>query len=580
MLVRILVLNTGVMKKLLLFCFISSFFQISAFSQSCLPEGITFETQDQIDSFQVDYPGCTTIGGNVYIFNTDITDLDGISMLDSILGSLIFEDNELLVDMTGLNNLHYIGGDLLIYYNPALTSLTGLENLQIIGGSLDIEANFALSSLAGLENLQTIGENLEIQMNHILSSLAGLENLSAASINDISIYYNSNLSDCDIQGICDYLTAPKGQVEIYKNATGCNNPPEIAQSCGTTLTCLPFGNYHFSSQQEIDGFPSDYSHCNHLAGYVSISGENIMNLDSLSVLDTINGYLFICGNDNLSSLNGLNNLKTIQDGLIIGGIECNGNNALTNMEGLNGLTSVGESVFIDGNANILTLSGLDSLSSIGSSLRISYNMSLKNLHGLESLISAGGFNIEGNYSLLNLNALLNLINVENISIQNNPVLLSIIGIENINADFINSLNISDNDILSICDVRSVCDYLAVYGADVEIYNNAPGCNSQEEVELVCGVGVVEVGSRQSIVVSYPNPFSSQTTFNIRLENSARVNLKVFNNLGQAVATILDDPLEKGENQVMWDPEGLAPGIFFYRVSIDGQPLTGKLVIVK
>ncbi len=34
-------------------------------AQSCLPDGITFETQAQIDSFQVNYPGCTEVEGNV-----------------------------------------------------------------------------------------------------------------------------------------------------------------------------------------------------------------------------------------------------------------------------------------------------------------------------------------------------------------------------------------------------------------------------------------------------------------------------------------------------------------------------------
>jgi hypothetical protein len=31
------------------------------FSQGCLPEGITFTTQDQIDNFQANYPECTEI---------------------------------------------------------------------------------------------------------------------------------------------------------------------------------------------------------------------------------------------------------------------------------------------------------------------------------------------------------------------------------------------------------------------------------------------------------------------------------------------------------------------------------------
>lgn len=340
------------MIKLPLFCFISFFFQISAFTQHCLPEGITFETQAQIDSFQVNYPGCTTIEGGVYITGDDISNLAGINVLDSIHGMLGFVDTEFLVDMTGLNNLRYVGY-LHIEDNEGLINFTGFDNLQTIAGNLEIEVNFALSSLAGLEslqtiggnldigwnpilpslegfdNLQTIGGNLKIRWNYTLSSLAGLENISAGSINDINIYDNTYLSDCNIQGICDYLAAPNGQVDIYQNATGCNNPPEIAQSCGITLTCLPFGNYHFSSQEEIDNYPASYSNCDYLIGYVSINGEDITHLDSLSGIDTINGTLSICDNQNLSNLAGLNNIKKIQGGLKLGWMECNGNSALT-----------------------------------------------------------------------------------------------------------------------------------------------------------------------------------------------------------------------------------------------------------
>ncbi len=34
-----------------------------AIAQPCLPEGITFTTQAQIDNFQINYPGCTEIEG-------------------------------------------------------------------------------------------------------------------------------------------------------------------------------------------------------------------------------------------------------------------------------------------------------------------------------------------------------------------------------------------------------------------------------------------------------------------------------------------------------------------------------------
>lgn len=61
---------------------------LSLYSQPCLFEGITFSTQEQIDNFQTNYPGCTEIGGGVLIQGNDITNLDGLDVITSISGYL------------------------------------------------------------------------------------------------------------------------------------------------------------------------------------------------------------------------------------------------------------------------------------------------------------------------------------------------------------------------------------------------------------------------------------------------------------------------------------------------------------
>jgi hypothetical protein len=48
---------------------------------TCLPEGINFTTQAQIDNFQTNYPGCTEIEGDVLILGSNITNLTGLSVL-------------------------------------------------------------------------------------------------------------------------------------------------------------------------------------------------------------------------------------------------------------------------------------------------------------------------------------------------------------------------------------------------------------------------------------------------------------------------------------------------------------------
>lgn len=72
------------MNKLNLFTFALILYGSAVSAQPCLPNGITFNTQTQIDSFQIIYPNCTEIEGGVVIEGNDITNLDGLNVITSI----------------------------------------------------------------------------------------------------------------------------------------------------------------------------------------------------------------------------------------------------------------------------------------------------------------------------------------------------------------------------------------------------------------------------------------------------------------------------------------------------------------
>jgi hypothetical protein len=234
-----------------------------ASSQGCLPEGITFSLQSQIDSFQVSYPGCTEIEGDVMIRGSNITDLSGLIVLTSIGGTLeigdIYAGNPSLTSLAGLEGLTSIEGDLYIAWNYNLTSLSGLDNLNSIGGRVGIGYNYNLTSLMGLENLTSIGDGLvieeanaltsltgleglisivgflEITFSDALTNLTGLDNVEANTISGMYIYMNHSLSACEVRSICDYLASPNGTIEMHDNATGCNSPEEVEAACGVGL---------------------------------------------------------------------------------------------------------------------------------------------------------------------------------------------------------------------------------------------------------------------------------------------------------------------------------------------------------
>jgi hypothetical protein len=338
------------MKQLSLVVFILFFYQITALSQPCLPEGITFTTQAEIDNFQTNYPNCTEIEGDVTISGNDITNLNGLSVLTAIGESLFIGHNNTLINLTGLENLSSIGGHLNIWANDTLTGLAGLHNVTSIGESLFIGHNNAIINLTGLENLTSIGGYLNIWANNALTSLTGLDNIGVASIVNLFITDNYSLSNCEVQSICNYLANPNGTVNIYGNATGCNNPPEVANACGITLPCLPYGNYYFHMQTEIDDFQINYTGCTELEGFVRICGNNITNLRELNVITTIGGSLYIWHNDSLTSLTGMENVTSIGGELSI--VENEALLSLTELENIDA-NSISD-LFITDNSSLST----------------------------------------------------------------------------------------------------------------------------------------------------------------------------------------------------------------------------------
>ncbi len=97
--------------------------QALTFSQSCLPEGITFSNQTEIDNFQTNNPNCTEIEGDVMVSGEDIKNLNGLNVLTSINGKFNIEYNDSLFSLSGLESLTHIGGRFVIEFNNNLTNL-------------------------------------------------------------------------------------------------------------------------------------------------------------------------------------------------------------------------------------------------------------------------------------------------------------------------------------------------------------------------------------------------------------------------------------------------------------------------
>jgi len=84
----------------------------------------------------------------------------------------------------------------------------------------------------------------------------------------------------------------------------------------------------------------------------------------------------------------------------------------------------------------------------------------------------------------------------------------------------------------------------------------------------------------SLEQNYPNPFNPSTEINFNLPKAGHVKLEVFNTLGQRVATLVDDEVPAGFHRVLLDADGLASGIYFYRLSADEFSSSKKMILLK
>jgi len=104
----------------------------------------------------------------------------------------------------------------------------------------------------------------------------------------------------------------------------------------------------------------------------------------------------------------------------------------------------------------------------------------------------------------------------------------------------------------------------------------------DDVKMVTNVGIKEeaLPIKYALSQNYPNPFNPTTTIKLSLPKDANVNLKVYNLLGQEVATIQAGKMAAGYHSFMFDASRLASGVYFYRVEANGFTSLKKMTILK
>jgi len=84
----------------------------------------------------------------------------------------------------------------------------------------------------------------------------------------------------------------------------------------------------------------------------------------------------------------------------------------------------------------------------------------------------------------------------------------------------------------------------------------------------------------SLEQNFPNPFNPSTTIKYQLPKTSLVTIKVFDVLGNEIATLVNEELPAGEYEVEFDASGLTSGVYFYKLTSGDDIETRKMILIK
>ncbi len=85
--------------------------------------------------------------------------------------------------------------------------------------------------------------------------------------------------------------------------------------------------------------------------------------------------------------------------------------------------------------------------------------------------------------------------------------------------------------------------------------------------------------------NYPNPFNPSTVIEFDLPRLSKVEIEVYNILGQTVRYLVDEEKPAGKYNVIWDGRDnsgttVSSGMYFYKIKTDGFSSSKKMILLK
>lgn len=114
---------------------------------------------------------------------------------------------------------------------------------------------------------------------------------------------------------------------------------------------------------------------------------------------------------------------------------------------------------------------------------------------------------------------------------------------------------------------------AYVGSDIATGEFSIGVTSTDELDN-------NLPRRYSIEQNYPNPFNPVTTIRYSIPKDVMVSLKVYNIMGEEVATLVNEIKQPGNYDAMFDAAKFSSGTYFYRLSAGSFTEVKKMILLK
>jgi hypothetical protein len=89
-----------------------------------------------------------------------------------------------------------------------------------------------------------------------------------------------------------------------------------------------------------------------------------------------------------------------------------------------------------------------------------------------------------------------------------------------------------------------------------------------------------IPTEYALYQNYPNPFNPQTSITYAVKDAGFVTLKVYNLIGQEVATLVSAKMEPGRYNATFSANDLPSGVYVYRLEVNNFTAQKKMVLLK